>query len=150
MSVASEIYVDLKTNRPLEKDEINEFNSHTFIDIKEFAIVGTQVVSINPENNKLIEYFNSWILKPNHNGTHSLDMNIKKDEEEHYFVESLIFLIEHFFEPKGIKINGHFNGYDNIFGFTFRYNVIDNKIYYDFENSIHKIKLDDIFQKLSL
>jgi hypothetical protein len=147
MSIASEIYVNLKTDRILELIEIEEFNKYTFIDVKEFAIAGSNVVSIIPSDGKLIEYYNSWTLRANNEGTYNLDMLIKKDEEEHFFVESLIFLIENFFEPRGIRLNGYFNGYENIFGFTFKYLINNNIISIDFLNSGYKINIDEILEE---
>ena len=153
-SIASKIYVNLKTNRGLNCNEIKDFSDIHFIEIKEYVVAGNQLTEV--EGN-VIDYFSAWSISNNYEGTSSLNLIIKQGEEEHYFVESLMWLIENFFTPRAIILNGFFSGYDEVFGFHFRYNVINNHIFFDFER-LHYVQesckggesLDEIFSKLIL
>ncbi len=151
-SIASKIYVNLTTNRELNCIEIKDFNDIHFIELKEYVVAGNQVTQV--EGN-LFDYFNAWTLSNNYERC-SLNLIIKNGEEEHFFVESLMWLIENFFTPRGIILNGFFSGYDEVFGFHFRYNVVNNQIFFDFER-LHYVQenykdesLDEIFSRLIL
>ncbi len=152
-SIASKIFVNLITNRGLNCNEIKDFSDIHFIELKEYVVAGNQLIEV--EGN-LVDYFNSWTLSNNYERTCSLNLTIKSGEEEHFFVESLMWLIENFFIPRGITLNGFFSGYDEIFGFHFRYNVVDNQVFFDFER-LHYVQenhkdesLDEIFSRLIL
>ncbi len=151
-SIASKIYVNLTTNRVLNCNEIKDFSDIHFIEIKEYIVAGNQLTEVK---GNIIDYFNSWTLSNNYERC-NLNLIIKQGEEEHYFVESLMWLIENFFIPRGITLNGFFSGYDEIFGFHFRYNVINNQVFFDFERlnyvqeNYKDESLDEIFSKLIL
>jgi hypothetical protein len=131
MSIASDLLVSLTTDRTLTWEEFEAFNQFYFVEIKEFTISQeNQIISLNTAP---MDYYNNWKLQQDYNGVFRLTFEIKNNEEEYYFLESLIYLIQSYFEPKNIKLNGFIVGFEDVYGFFFRYNVISNSIYFDYE-----------------
>jgi hypothetical protein len=126
MSSASKLNINLILSRILTLDEIIQFNSINDIETKDYTLIGNQIVSVNGTE---FEYTNFWRVN-NHS---NLYLYINEAEDQHFFIESLICLIENFFEPKDIKLNGFIKGYDDIFGNYFSYIISNNKIYLEYE-----------------
>lgn len=125
MSIATILYSSIETSRLLTNEELKEFNSICFIDIKNFVIANNKCLTFDAP----FDYFNSWKINEQ-----NLYIKIKEGEEEFYFIESLLYLIEKFFQPKGVILNGRLNGYDDIFGCLFSFVVVNNEIMFDFSS----------------
>ena len=142
MSIATHIFTNINFSRILTQDEIEEFRKIDLIELKDFGVIGNKVVSIQGE---IFDYFNSWRIVED-----KLTLNIIPNEEEHLFVESLIYLIENFFNKKQIYLNGEFYGYDDVFGQYFKYQIVNNMILYKDDNSIDfKLGIEE-FNKLRI
>lgn len=117
MTIGTKIHSTLETSRLLNSDEIKEFNSIKYVSADEFKIMEMKI-SPNLLN---YGYLNKWLyFKGN--------LFISNYSEEYFFIETLQYLINHFFKPKGIVINGCVTGYEEIFGSYFCYRVRNNEI----------------------
>lgn len=143
MSLASKINTNLNLNRQLLPEEFNFFNSINTIETKDYTLIDNRVVSIDGTE---FEYINFWKI----NSNSVLHLNIIEKEDRHFFIESLLCLIDNFFEPKSIKINGIIKGYDDIFGSYFSYKVINNKIFLEYEQykNIYTCDIDEEMDNL--
>ena len=142
MTIGTKIHSTLETSRLLNSDEIKEFNSIKYVSADEFKIMEMKI-SPNLLN---YGYLNKWLyFKGN--------LFISNYSEEYFFIETLQYLINHFFKPKGIVINGCVTGYEEIFGSYFCYRVRNNEIIVDtlFEQHLDSLVLDsDIIKNLEL
>jgi hypothetical protein len=50
------------------------------------------------------------------------------EDSQYFFLDTLKYLIDYYFEPKRIKLNGNIFGKEAIFNEDFEYQVQDNKI----------------------
>jgi hypothetical protein len=143
MSSASKLNINLILSRILSLDEINQFNSINDIETKDYTLIGNQIVSVDGTE---FEYTNFWRVNSHSN----LYLFINEAEDQHFFIESLICLIENFFEPKDIKLNGFIKGYDDIFGNYFSYIISNNKIYLEYEKykNIYTCDIDEDMDNL--
>lgn len=50
------------------------------------------------------------------------------EDSQYFFLDTLQYLIDYYFEPKKIKLNGNIFGKERIFDEDFEYQIKDNKI----------------------
>jgi len=143
MSSASKLNINLKLSRNLTLEEFSEFNAINDIETKDYTLIGNQIVSVNGTE---FEYTNFWRIN-NHS---NLYLYIDENEDHHFFIESLLYLIKYFFESKGIILNGIIKGYDDIFGNYFSYIICNNKIYLEYEKykNIYTCDMDEEMDNL--
>jgi hypothetical protein len=128
MIMASKIKSSIYTSRCLTFQEFTEFCNIGFMELSNFITLNNKVISTHTKD---IGYIHSWKLEFNDKGTSNL--NIEINDQEFYFIESLLFLIENFFTPKSIFLNGYLDSYDSIFGTYICIKVVNNEIYFDYE-----------------
>lgn len=140
ISSASRLISNIHTSRCPTYQEFLEFSQFDLLLLSNFIIENGKIVK---GNFKDIDFKNCWCLRFNDKDTCDLYFNLTNNQE-FFFIENLIFLIENFFSPKSIFLNGTISGYDDIFGMNLYFNIINNEIYIDF----NKMELDDEMDEL--
>lgn len=122
MYLANMIFSSLRLSRHLEDDELLRFEKIDFININDITFEGGCIV---PTANTFVDC-NTWTV----NG---LRLVIEEKNKQHFFVETLLYLINNFFNPLGIRLNGNLFAVDNLFGSFHCYFVKDNRIMVNFD-----------------
>jgi len=122
MYLANMVFSSLRLSRHLDEDELLNFEKIDFVNINEISFDGGYIV---PTNSTFVDY-NSWTV----NG---LRLEIEEKNKQHFFIETLLYLINNFFNPRQIKINGHIFAIDQLFGSYQCYFVKDSLIYPNLE-----------------
>ncbi len=141
--MANKIYSTLKISRFLTDEEEEQFNDIFEIVLNKINLSNGDLVIIENENEI---YCNRWKIKSQY-----LYLDIPEYKQEFYFIESLIYLIDNFFNPSNISINGDISGYDDIFGEYFYYEVTNSVIKYDYDKAKyleHFDKENDILNEM--
>ena len=141
--MANKIYSTLQLSRFLTDEDGEEFDDIFEIVLNKINLSNGDLVII--ENESEI-YCNRWKIN-----NQSLYLNIPEYKQEFYFIESLIYLIDNFFNPYGISINGDISGYDDIFGEYFFYDVKNSVIKFDYDKTKyleHFDKENDILNEM--
>lgn len=121
MSWASKIYTELKLSRSLTSEEVLEFKTFQNIKLQEYCLFGEEIKSVGLH----FDYYNFWNFE-----NETLDLLKPETHEEYYFyLESLLYLIEHFFNPKQIYLNGFIVSVDHIFGDLLCFHINQNRIF---------------------
>ena len=129
MSSAIKLNIDITFSRELNLQECKEFYSITKVYLRDFSIDNSRVINLEGTE---FEYPNYFRLK----NTRELTYEFPEPRKNMYFfIETLMYLIEFYFEYINIFINGKISGYDEIFGTYFSYKIINNKIYLDYETT---------------
>jgi len=141
ISSASKLISNIYTSRCPTYQEFIEFSQFNLLELSNFIIEKDKILKGDVKD---IEFKNSWCLRFNDIETCDLYFNLT-NKQEFFFIENLIFLIEKFFIPKSIFLNGIIKGYDDIFGMNLHFNIINNEIFID----SNKMELDDELDNLN-
>ena len=117
MYLTNMVFSGIKLSRHLDDDELIRFEKIDFININDISFDGGYIV---PTSNTFIDC-NSWTV----NG---LRLEIEEKTKQHFFIETLLYLINNFFNPLGIKLNGNIFAVDHLFGSFQCYFVKDSQI----------------------
>lgn len=117
MLLANMVFSGVKLSRPLDEDELLQFESIYRISVNEVEYNGTEIIA----NPIIFEETNPWVI----NG---IRLEIEDCNKQHFFVETLLYLIKNFFSPKNILLNGHLFATDDLFGSHQCYYVGNNHI----------------------
>lgn len=121
MSCATKIYISLKLSRPLTEEEALELNSLKTIQLPEYCLFGEEIKAVG----LYFPYPNFWKYENN-------ELKLTKTEtyeEYYYYLENLLYLIEYFFNPKQILLEGFIVSIEHIFGDLLYLHIHQNRIF---------------------
>ena len=116
------VFSGVKLSRPLDENELLQFEAINRINLNEISYNGTEVIGLD----NFFEDTNPWVV----NG---IRLEIEEKDKQHFFVETLLYLINNFFGPKNINLNGHIFATDDLFGAYHCYYVSNNHIHINLE-----------------
>jgi hypothetical protein len=121
MSLSTRILSNIRTSRLLTDEDADEFEGIQRVTLKNFTIDGNGRVYYSEGE---FEDENPWSI------VGSFKLVVESSSKYHFYIESLMYLIEHFFEPRNIKLSGTIIGIDELFASYHAYNVVDNQIFH--------------------
>jgi hypothetical protein len=142
--VKIKIKTNLSLSRNLNEEEQKYYNQIELIDVLNFTLIDNQVVTIRGTE---FEHTNDWRVFENKLLLKEIFHN------EYFFIESLLYMIDNFFNPLNIKLNGTIRGFDEYFDVFFSYKVIESKIYLEYEinESIYTIdNIEELMEQFDL
>jgi hypothetical protein len=122
MYLSNMVFSSLKLSRHLDEDELIRFEKIDFVNINDISFDGGYIV---PTSNTFVDC-NTWTI----NG---LRLEIEEKDKQHFFIETLVYLINNFFKPIGVKLNGNIFAIDHLFGSFQCYFVKDSHIMVNME-----------------
>jgi hypothetical protein len=122
MYLSNMVFSSVRLSRYLDEDELLSFEKIDWININEISFDGGYIV---PTSNAFVDY-SDWVI----NG---LRLEIEEENKQHFFTETLLYLIKNFFNPLGIKLNGNIFAIDHLFGSYHCYFVKDSQIMVNLE-----------------
>jgi len=122
MYLSNMVFSSLKLSRHLDEDELIRFEKIDFVNINDISFDGGYIV---PTSNTFVDC-NTWTI----NG---LRLEIEEKDKQHFFIETLVYLINNFFKPIGVKLNGNIFAIDHLFGSFQCYFVKDSQVMVNME-----------------
>lgn len=119
MNIADQIYSGIKLSRCLDDDELDEFERIQTIKVDEITFIDNKVVTTGNQ----FYTQSKWEIS-------SIHLTFPRSEEQSFFIETLLYLINDFFEPNRVNLNGYVLASDSIFGSMICIYVYNNSIYY--------------------
>jgi hypothetical protein len=126
------IFERINLSRTLEDEELDEFNNLTQVLYTKAFPFNERMVMTNEAMEEETMIDNPW----NVNG---ICIYIQDKNTQNFFIETLLYLINNFFKPKGIVVFGSILGVDTTFGSYYAFRIINNEIIFD-QNSIHYLE----------
>lgn len=117
MIISNMVFSGIRLSRPLDENELLEFESISYININEIEYTGVEMITTD----STFPDTNTWVI----NG---IRLEIEDTNKQHFFIETLLYLIKNFFQPKNIYLNGHLFATDDLFGSHHCYYITNNHI----------------------
>lgn len=116
------IFERIHLSRSLDSDEQTEFeNLHEILFIKTFPFNGRMIIMEDTDETHIL---NPWEIS-------GISLYISDKSRLNFFIESLLYLIEYFFNPKKIVVSGSILGIDTIFDGYYAFRIFNNQVFYD-------------------
>jgi hypothetical protein len=122
MVFSDNFYTELTLSKKFYPNEAFFFETKFF----QKKVVLKSLISTPRIKFDLLMYPCNW--KVDNTGLKLIYVNDSEDVQ-YFFLDTLKYLIDYYFEPKRIKINGNIFGKEAIFEEYFEYQVQDNKIF---------------------
>lgn len=138
MIFASGIYNNLKFSRELSELEQIEFNQIDQVQTSETRSYGDQILNLGFP-------FDNYNLFKVDSSSLSVD-----NDTPYLYLEVIYHLLNTFFIPKGIDVNGYLIGYDAVFGEVHSFYIHNNQIYIvrDLNNYFEEVQKDILIENL--
>lgn len=122
MVFADTVLVDLKISKNLDLEKVYTFNDKFF----QKKVVITKMVFPTQLKFKQFLWQSNWYINSNLSNPDQLFFYNTIEEPQYFFTETLQYLINDYFIPNNIHLNGHIWGRDGIFNEPFEIYVKDN------------------------
>ncbi len=119
MSLVNMVFSSIRLSRCLDISEEKELEAFKVLHLNDITMIGNEVAALP---NVLFFETTYWRVE-------DVRLVLNKPDKQHFFMESLVWLINNFFVPKNIALNGYVFGVDQLFGSFACFFVYNNRIF---------------------
>lgn len=113
------VFSSIRLSRLLDVDEEMQLDSIRQIEANHVTLIGNEIVPLQDRS----------LLESSYWKADDVRLVLEGPDKYHFFLESLSWLINNFFIPKNVILNGYVFGIDHLFGSFHCYYVHSNRIF---------------------
>ncbi len=113
------VFSNIRLSRCLDLEEEVYLENLKYVRVNDITMIGNEVAQLSDSHFNEINY---WKVEDT-----KLILDVR--DRQHFFIESLMYLIKDFFAPKNIVLNGYLFGVDELFGSFHCYYVFNNRVF---------------------